>query len=201
MKNKIIICVALALIICSNALAQNYKKTALVINLGYPIKNDYDIGRIKVEKSINIAFFEIGWENYFSPNFYYSNELSSYNLYYNKVYNGATGPMYGKAIKTRIEPGINIWRQFTLRKDKKLDIGLGVVGRFDYDISLEKKESELFRRIDKVDRDIGFQTIAKHYFTLNPKNQLGILVKYKWFLENKTFDVGIGITYKHIISK
>ncbi len=154
-----------------------------------------------MEKSVNIAFFEIGLENSFKPNLYYSVELSSYNLYYFKTFTGAVPAIYGKAIKTRIEPGITIWRELSFLQDKKLDIGLGVVGRFEYDISLEKKESEYFRRISYWDRDIGFQTGAKYYFTLDPENQVGILAKGKWFLINNTFDFGMGLTYRHLITR
>jgi hypothetical protein len=177
----------------------NWYKKAVVINFGYPLKNEYHTAKIGVEKSVNIAFLEIGFENSFKPQLYYSIDLSSYNHYYIKSFTGAVPAIYGKAIKTRIEPAINIWRKLSFLQDKSLELGLGAVGRFEYDISLENIESKYASRISYWGKDAGFQLSAKYYLTLKTENQVGVLARGKWFLKDNTFDIGLGLSYRHLI--
>lgn len=177
------------------AFSQEKKKTAIIINTGYPVITGIHITHL--EKKRNLFFLEFGVERYMSDKVFYSFGLSAYNLYYKTSYKKAVlGGLLGKYLLSKIEPRVCIWREFILKNNNIIDFGFGLTGYFETNIWLEDKSNRHKRTW--VDFGlVGLNTACKYYFKLKEKNSLGILVESNYFFLINNVDFGIGLAYRH----
>lgn len=180
----------------SNLTSQDTISTRLNINLGFPImpKPEGD----QVVKSNNLLFFDIGIEKPIGNNLFYSLEFSNYNQYYRtkniNSYIGVTGDF----LTTMLEPSLNLSKELKFKNKSIVDIGLGLVCQFEFDIWLEEK-SKYQDRFLFIGGDVGIQSGLKYYQILQNGNQLGFVLESNYFLIHNIVDFGIGIAYQHFL--